>query len=153
MFPPGLSHHSGVYRIIVDRGDKPPRYYIGQAKSLRQRKKSHLSLLRRGAHQNAPLQSAFNKYGEASVSFEILLICDSSLMTMYEQDVLNSYAPETLLNIHRQCVVSPIGTKHSDETRRKMSLMRTGVKASPETRAKMSEYQVRRFTSETERFA
>lgn len=153
MFPPSLSHHSGIYRITVARGEKPPKYYIGQAKSLRQRKIAHLSLLRRGIHQNSPLQSAFNKYGEARVSFEILLVCDPSLMTLYEQVVLDSFAGEALLNIHRRCVASPLGRKHSEETKQKMSLMRTGIKMSDDARAKISAAQARRYASVTERLA
>jgi len=50
--------------------------YIGSSINYKNRFKSHKCCLRLNKHQNDHLQSAWNKYGEASFEFKIVLQCD-----------------------------------------------------------------------------
>lgn len=130
---------AGIYRIVVDRGDKPKKFYIGQAADLRQRRHCHFSQLRRGKHRNTPLQHAFLTYGEGAFSFETLIICarDKNVLSMYEQLVLDSYEPESIYNIWRSCSTSRLGVPMPQDTRVKMRSARLGKKCSAEMKAKM----------------
>ncbi len=60
---------SGIYCIENKINNKT---YIGSSKNLYQRLLKHFALLRHNKHENAHLQSAWNKYGEDSFTFEIL---------------------------------------------------------------------------------
>lgn len=71
----GNSTKVGIYAI---RNNTNNKIYIGSTKkSFHSRKTKHLNSLRKGVHNNTHLQSSYNKYGESSFTFEILLICDS----------------------------------------------------------------------------
>jgi group I intron endonuclease len=128
---------AGIYRIVVDRGEKPPRYYIGQAADLQRRKGEHLSNLRCRRHKNMLLQRAYLKYGAGSFSFEIMLVCEKkkAILSMYEQWVLDSYAETDVYNIQRECVDSHLGCVMPLETRAKIGVANSGKTASVETRA------------------
>lgn len=136
-----LQNNAGIYRITVDRGDKPPKYYIGQAVKFRPRWLKHLSTLKRGAHDNSHLQRAFDKYGPSEISFQVVLVCsaDQELLALYEQLVLDSHPDEGIYNIHRECVTSPLGRVISAETRAKIAAAVTGTKWSLEARKLKSE--------------
>ena len=54
---------SGIYCIENITNHKT---YIGSSKNIYQRLLKHFALLRYNKHQNAHLQSAWNKYGENS---------------------------------------------------------------------------------------
>jgi len=60
---------SGIYKIINVVNNK---FYVGSAVDLRRRKTRHFSELRLGKHNNAHLQSAWNKYGEKAFTFVIV---------------------------------------------------------------------------------
>lgn len=59
----------GIYLIKNAANGK---VYVGQSTNLKTRWKSHLHLLRKGAHGNRHLQSAFNFYGEACFKYTII---------------------------------------------------------------------------------
>lgn len=107
-----FSSYAGIYRWVVHRGEKPPMYWIGQAKCLRAREKSHRKGLRL-RNNSLKLQNAYNKYGADAFTFEILLVCErkAGVLTMYEQLVVDSYPPSLLYNVHIKCVNSPLGRK------------------------------------------
>src|SRR6478752_234648 len=102
---------SGIYRIKVERGDKSPRFYVGQAVNLTRRRHEHFNKLRHGSHKSPPLQRAFLKYGEEAFSFHVLIVCEPivSILEMYELAVINSYAFCDLYNMCRQSVGSKLG--------------------------------------------
>ena len=58
-----MDNEPGIYFI---RNKVNGKVYIGQAQQLRWRKSTHRGQLRRNAHYNPRLQSAWNKYGEDS---------------------------------------------------------------------------------------
>lgn len=59
----------GIYKITNLKNNK---CYIGQSKSIEDRKNKHLTLLRNNKHNNQHLQNAWNKYLEESFIFEII---------------------------------------------------------------------------------
>lgn len=136
---------SGIYRIVIDRGERPLKFYIGQASNIVSRKSSHLRCLRSGVHKNPALQRAFIKYGGGAFKFETLLICSIENLTMYEQSVVDSYDRDCLYNLCLECVESVLGIKrsrkrvgtftgrsHSAETRSLISKSKKGWKPSAE---------------------
>ena len=139
MTTPKYTSNSGIYRIVNILNNK---CYIGQTVNFPTRKNSHFSPLRHNTHYNRHLQRAFEKYGSAAFIFEILEIvefppnfsgnkkayCD--YLKPYEQkwlDFYNSADPEFGYNISPTSG-SPLGVKHSDETKKKQSEARRGEK-------------------------
>lgn len=126
----------GVYRFINKENGKS---YIGSAVNFSRRFNEHF----RGDKSNIILQKAFKKYGLHNFSLQILEYCDKSLLTEREQYYLSTLKPEYNLS---PTADSSLGVKHSEETRKKMSLGRMGEKnhnfgknLSPETLRKISE--------------
>lgn len=65
-----------IYKI---ENKKDGKVYVGQTNRwLEERVKVHKSRLKNNVHENRYLQSAWNKYGEDSLIFDILQECDSS---------------------------------------------------------------------------
>jgi|694.fasta_scaffold103998_3 group I intron endonuclease len=84
-----MLHKCGVY-VITNTVDG--RVYVGStAKSFRRRWSRHVSLLKKGKHENGFLQRAWDKYGEQSFKFEILELCDSCDVLAKEQDAINVF--------------------------------------------------------------
>ena len=72
----------GIYMIQNKVNGK---IYIGQAGDIKDRWKQHKSYLNGGYHVNKHLQRSWNKYGEESFEFSILLECEESQLNTYEQ--------------------------------------------------------------------
>lgn len=140
---------TGIYRLKLLRDNLPTMFYIGQAKDLDGRGKSHFRGLRKNRHDNPRLQYAYNKYGEQAIAFEVILICkaDKEILSFYEQLILDSYPSELIFNIHRECVTSPLGTKRSLEQKAVLSAAKKGKpghKHSKETCLQISETKKRK---------
>jgi len=58
--------------------------YIGSTVNYKSRWHSHRSALRRGKHHSFVLQKAWDKHGEQSFKFELLLVCRKDTRIMYE---------------------------------------------------------------------
>lgn len=118
---------------------KPNRCYIGSAVNFYNRKKSHLSYLRRRIHHSPKLQNHFNKYGEADIQFMILLGCDCNKedLLKHEQFFIDSLQP--YFNTSRTAG-SNMGLRWhlSKETKLKISQSNLGKKMSEEARKNMS---------------
>jgi group I intron endonuclease len=143
---------SGIYKITVERQGAQPKYYIGQAINLNRRWVHHKSLLRRGTHRNQFLQKAFVKYGETSFVYEVLILCSPGELTEHEQRILDTYSPRQVYNVHKRCVSSRLGVRHSDETRAKIGAGNEGKKLlSEEARARISAAQAWKRTEEGRR--
>lgn len=145
---------SGIYKITNSSNN---HCYIGQTHNLFDRKTRHITSLNGQYHHNSHLQRAFNKYGEKAFVFNVVLICESSELTYYEQKIVELYNPE--YNIHKICVTSPFGIKRTEESKQKtsgvnhwmfgktmsdehkknLSNARKGIYPSEETRKKLSE--------------
>ena len=119
---------SAIYKItnLINK-----KVYIGSTRNFRIRKKDHFSMLKNQKHPNPFLQKAWNKYGEQNFRVEIICYCEVKFLLRFEQkclDVYQSYLPKNGYNICRIASNPMIGRKHSEETKRKMSLSKNGSK-------------------------
>jgi len=127
---------SGIYLI---KNIKNNKVYIGSAVNIDKRWSQHKHYLKEGKHHSEHLQKAWNKYGEQSFTFDIIEeVSNPEHLLAYEQvylDYYKSYEDDRGYNI---CKVagSPLGVKHSEETRKKMSEASRNI--SEETRKKRS---------------
>jgi len=122
----------GIYQI---RNVINEKIYIGSAINIDRRWNEHVSLLKRTKHHSRHLQSAWNKYGEENFEFSILEECEKEQLVEREQYYIDSVCPE--YNICKKAY-SKLGTRHTEESRLKMSLANIGKHLSFETREKMS---------------
>lgn len=127
----GLSG-SGIYEIVnLENGKR----YVGSSVNLKSRRREHFSSLCRGNHRNPHLQHAWDKYGEESFEFRVVLHCASEDLLREEQDRIDSYDFDELYNAV-PTAGSVLGFRHSEESKAKMSLSKRSI--SLETREKMS---------------
>lgn len=128
------STKSGIYQI---RNTKNGKVYVGSAVNLRKRFLKHKSYLSRNVHPNARLQSAANKYGLESFSFELLEICNRAEVIDREQVWLDK-----LMVVENGYNISPNADPFSggigDIAVAKMKKALTGRKLSEEQKGKMS---------------
>lgn len=128
----------GIYAIEVVRPNKPSVFYVGQTVDLDERIKQHLRAFRRGDHDNVPLQRAFNKYGEASFSFDLVVpvVREKTELTRFEQDTLDQFirdhGADRVKNVMRECVDSHLGVKRRPESIAKLAAATRGQKRTPE---------------------
>lgn len=115
-----ISLDTGIYEIINTANGKR---YVGSAKSLRQRLRMHLKDLQKDKHPNRYLQFAWNKYGEGSFDFRVILYCDKVNLLFYEQRALDFY--NILYNL-APTAGSQLGWKMPDEVKEKISKAKTG---------------------------
>lgn len=114
---------------------KPDRCYIGSAVNISKRWKYHLQDLKRGVHHSKKLQRHYNKHGEGDLQFSILLGCNNEDLIKTEQYFIDSYKP------YFNCsptAGSTMGTKLSDEHRRKLSESHKGKRLSEEQKLKIA---------------
>lgn len=78
----------GIYRIKnLENG----KCYYGSSKDIKKRWRTHKNQLKSNTHHNSILQRAWGKYGENSFLFEIVELCDESLLHETEQRYLDLY--------------------------------------------------------------
>lgn len=139
-------NRSGIYSIKNAINGK---IYVGSAVNLRKRRNIHLHQLRNGKHHSKKLQNSWDKHGEGSFLFSVLLFCEKIDLVKYEQIVIDFYDCCRLGYNNRPDAGSTIGFKHSDMTKEKASLRR-GWKHTDEAKKKMSEAnRLRIHTPET----
>lgn len=133
----------GIYKITSPSG----RVYIGQSINLEERLRKY-KCINRSKHQPR-LNRSFKKYGIENHIFEIIQECkkdELNELERYFQEYFN--CTETGLN----CILTKTEIKpfrHSEESRKKMSLSQKGEKSSwwgkkhtEETKSKMRNYHV-----------
>lgn len=115
----------GVYSITNLINGKR---YVGSSIHIEVRHNVHLRLLRLGTHHAIKLQRAWEKYGEANFTFEMLEECVKEGISQREQywidyfDSFNNGYNSTKVAGGRQCKA------RSEETRRKISEANKGKK-------------------------
>lgn len=118
------------------------RAYIGSTTNYKSRWHTHRSTLRRGVHHSFILQKAWNKYGEAAFSFEMLVVCPKDQRLEYETRLmtLESY------NVLRTPKESGVrgGWKHSEEFKTRMSMLHKGKRLTEAHKAKLAAVQLGR---------
>ena len=123
------------------------KIYIGSAADFNKRKSNHLRQLNTNSHHSKYLQNSWNKNGPEIFSFSVLEVVDDiNNLLEREQHYLDSllFAKEKNCkfnnlgyNICRK-VGSFTGVKHSEKTKKILSLKNIGKKHSESTRKKMS---------------
>ena len=134
-------NQSGIYEILNTVNGKR---YIGQTSNFKKRWKEHRTGMKRGDHGNRYLQRAWDKYGEEAFKFLPILTCAPSMLTFYEQQLLDKVKPEYNL--------APIagtirGIKFSAQARKNMSEAHIGKPGRPmsdETKAILREINLGR---------
>ena len=142
----------GVYEILNTSTGKR---YVGSSVDVQKRFRAHRQRARLGTHHSIAFQRAWDKYSEHAFQFNLVLVCAPRNLLLYEQLTFAALRPE--YNTEK-VAGSKLGTKHTMETRAKMSRTRVGkprppfsakhranISASrrlrvtkPETRAKLS---------------
>jgi hypothetical protein len=85
---------AGIYRIISTVSG---RVYIGSSIYTNRRIRQHKARLSTGGHYNSRIQREYDKYGEASLEYEVIFsYTGSSRSELYtiEQEFLDEYKPE-----------------------------------------------------------
>jgi group I intron endonuclease len=113
----------GIYKITCTKNNK---IYIGSSKNIKNRIHIHKKSLCNNNHRNKFLQNAWNKYGEINFLLEVVEECDIDNLLNREEywiNTTNSYLRDYGFNI---CKIpnSPLGYKHTDENKLKMSLIK-----------------------------
>jgi group I intron endonuclease len=118
---------SGIYQIknLVNG-----KVYVGSAVNIAHRWHYHKSTLCLGKHDNEYLQHSWDKYEESNFCFEILEECPAEKLILFEQKWMDSLCSHDRRFGYNICAVagSSLGTKQSEETKRKNSLSRRGEK-------------------------
>lgn len=110
----------GIYQI---RNLTTNKFYIGSAVNISKRFTQHRDDLRKNRHDNKYLQNAWNKYGEADFSFDVLEIAAKDDLLRLEQawfDWTDCCNRNKGYNINSNAF-SNLGIKFSDEARLNMS--------------------------------
>jgi len=137
---------SGIYAI---RNNVTHTSYVGSAKSIKERWRTHRTQLRTNKHGNRKLQNAWNKYGEVSFVFVAICAVEMEDLIATEQMFLDAAQAVKIGYNLAPTAGSNWGIRASDETKAKMSTTRKGRPApwrlnnghphTEETKAKMSQ--------------
>lgn len=133
---------SGIYQISCKNSND---FYIGSAKDLNHRWNTHLYCLKNNKHHNIILQRKFNKYGKDNFEFKILSKVPVEYLIKLEQWFLDNLNPS--INVYKTAY-SPIGFKHSEETKSKLSEQKKGKSRPKEMMNKLKEFNTGRSFSE-----
>lgn len=127
----------GIYAIMNTVNGKK---YIGSAANVSTRFWLHRKQLTTGVHHSVKLQRAWDKYGEAAFVWTLLeTVSDASLLIQAEQRWIDSEnsAGSGGYNVS-PTAGSPLGVKHTDASRKNMSLAHMGKTHTEEHKAKIS---------------
>lgn len=118
---------TGIYKILNITNNK---VYIGSATNLAKRWRDHKWYLNHNKHHNSHLQTSWNKYGENSFEFFILIECDIKELLIKEREFINNF--NAFNNKFGYNVNDPehifLNKNHSDETKKKLSQQKMGDK-------------------------
>lgn len=130
---------SGIYKIENIANSK---CYVGSAIKLSRRWWTHRSQLNLGKHSNQKLQRAWLKYGAEGFKFCVIeYVADLTQLVQREQHWIEYHkaaGEKTGYNVS-PTAGSPLGVKHTPETRAKLSAIRKGWVVSEATKLKLSE--------------
>jgi group I intron endonuclease len=128
----------GIYKITNTINN---RIYIGSSNNINKRKSAHFYSLKNNKHPNQFLQNDYNKCGEESFVFEVILETDcEDLLLDFEQSYLDEYWDNCIncYNIAKCAEAFARGLKLSEETKNKMSEASKGKPKSEEHKKKIS---------------
>ena len=131
-----INLNCGVYQI---RNIITSVRYSGQSIHLKGRPGQHWNKLKKNKHDNQYLQNSYNKHGRDSFVFEILIYCVPKDLIYYEQLFCDIDKAHGLSYNIRECVESNRGLKHTEETKKNISISKMGHEVSDEVRAILSD--------------
>jgi predicted GIY-YIG superfamily endonuclease len=109
----------GVYKITCKSNG---HYYYGSSVNMEARFRNHLSKLHTKKHRNHRLQRLFEKYGEDSLIFETVEVCERNMTTEVEQKYLDVHVSDPLcINFSRDATAPMRGLKFSETHARRIS--------------------------------
>ena len=111
----------GIYKI---KNIKNNKVYIGSSVNIKARWQQHKSRLRKGNHHSISLQRAWKKYGEDNFEFTILEVVNNEISILDRENFyINQFQCANGRNGYNLLPVagSPLGSKASDETKKRMS--------------------------------
>lgn len=110
----------GIYEI---RNTVTGQRYIGSSATMQRRMNAHIKMLEKNTHHSIKLQRAYNKYGRASFTFNVLVIVDQDEKLQTEQRLLDICAEhgENLYNIAICAKSSPMGLVRSPKQCKQIS--------------------------------
>ena len=120
------------------------RRYVGSTSDWKSRQSGHLSMLRRGVHENSYLQRSWTKHGETQFMFTIIERCEVAELHIREQHHLDACQP----HVYNRGVVAACparGVKWSEEKRSKLQ----GRKATQATRERLRRSWLEKRASRT----
>lgn len=137
---------AAIYRISNVANDN---FYIGSSINVRRRRWEHWDALKKGTHHCAPLQAAWDEFGEDAFEFEVLEeVSDGSQLLHIEETYLLKYAGSaecynTALSAHQSPAALPyVRDRISEGVKRKYEdpeyQPRIGRTHSEETKAVIS---------------
>lgn len=126
----------GIYTITNKINNK---IYVGYSINIERRFRQHKNRLLKNIHQNEYLQLSWNKYGENNFIFEILEECEYQFCATLEHywcNLLNTHNKNFGYNLGKTSNSFDnkkynnwfYGRKHSEETKRKLSLLKNNKK-------------------------
>jgi group I intron endonuclease len=141
---------SGVYHILNLKNNKS---YIGSSMDIKIRLINHKRELTTNAHSNHKLQRAWNKYGEASFEFKVLVLCHPSELLYWEQYWIDQTQYEKSrfgfgYNILK-LAYSPTGYEHTELAKQKLRESWTPDRKKKRALETLSYNQNRVFSAET----
>ena len=133
---------SGIYSITNRNNNKS---YWGSSNNVLRRWCHHKNSLRENKHENSHLQNAWNRYGENSFVFNVEEEAPENELKNIEQKYLDwifMFPKDWFYNIGRNSDVWNRGTtglqKHTEESKKKLSISLMGIQRSDETKKKLS---------------
>jgi len=113
---------SGIYKILNTKTNK---IYIGSAKNLSDRWRTHRVHLNLNKHKNKHLQNSWNKYSGWFFEFIIIEYCEIKKLIEREQFYIDELKPD--YNIYLTAG-SPLGTKHNEDFKIKARNRQIGIR-------------------------
>jgi group I intron endonuclease len=118
---------TGIYKILNTINNK---IYIGSAIDIKKRWRDHKWYLKKNKHHNLHLQSSWNKYGENSFEFSILLECTVDQLLILEKEEIKKY--NSFNKNYGYNVNDPehkfLNRKHTEKTKQILSYQKLGNK-------------------------
>ncbi len=136
-FADSLENQSGVYLITNTLNNK---VYVGISTDLKFRLKTHIHKLCKNKHHNYHLQNSFNTYGIDNFTIQIIEFTENNDKILlqresYYQALYKATSDDFGYNITKTNIDGSI--RHSEESKRKISLAHKGRPKTEETREKL----------------
>lgn len=126
----------GIYKIENKINHK---IYIGQSNDIETRWTHHKWELNNHKHSNNHLQKAWDKFGEENFIFEIVELCDETIIDEKEQEYIKKFCSLSSQNGYNLDSGGNFNKHHAKETKEKISQKHIGKIISKETKTKISQ--------------